>query len=159
MLFKQASSSQAAEAWARLLRVHAAATRVLAARLGEDHGLTLNDYDALLHLSRAEGGYMRRVDLANRLLLTASGVTRLLEGLEEAGLVERASCPSDRRVTYAVITDRGRERLVAASHAHQSTVRAVFEERLSDEELAQLADLLGRLRGAGAAADEACGPE
>ena len=101
---------------------------------------------------------MRRVDLADRLLLTASGVTRLLEGLEEDGLVERASCPADRRVTYAVITDRGRERLGAASQAHRAAVRAVFEERLSDEELVQLTELLGRLPGAGAASGEECDP-
>ena len=150
----QASFSPAAEAWARLQRVHAAAARVLGARLAEDHELTLNDYDALLHLSRAEDGCMRLVDLADRLLLTASGVTRLLERLEEAGLVERASCPADRRVTYAVITDRGRGRLAAASRAHGAAVRAVFEERLSDEELAQLAGLLARLPGAGAASGE-----
>jgi DNA-binding MarR family transcriptional regulator len=157
VLFPQASG-HAADAWARLLRAHAAATRILGAQLAEDHGLTLNDYDALLHLSRADGGCMRRVDLADRLLLTASGVTRLLERLEETDLVERASCPADRRVTYAVITDRGRERLAAASHAHLAAVRVVLEERLSDEELAQLAELLGRLPGAGAASGEECSP-
>jgi len=75
------------------------------AELLAEHGLTINDFEALLHLSRAEEGRMRRVDLAEGLLLTASGVTRLLDGLEAAGYVERAACASDRRVVYAVITD------------------------------------------------------
>ena len=87
----------ALDAWIRLLRGHAAATRELSAQLVAEHGLTINDYEALLHLSRADEGRMRRVDLAGNLLLTPSGVTRLLDGLEQAGLVERAACASDFR--------------------------------------------------------------
>ena len=75
-------------------------------------------------------------------------VTRLLDGLERAGLVERAACASDRRVTYAVLTDAGRARLEAASGSHVASVRAFFEERFSDAELDRLAALLGRLPGA-----------
>jgi DNA-binding MarR family transcriptional regulator len=99
---------------------------------------------------------MRRVDLADDLLLTASGVTRLLDGLEAAGYVERAACASDRRVVYAVITDAGREKLEAASESHQAQVRSLFEARLGDGELAQLAELLGRLPGAEDAVGEDC---
>jgi DNA-binding MarR family transcriptional regulator len=97
---------------------------------------------------------MRRVDLAERLILTASGVTRLLDGLERTGWVERASCASDRRVTYAVLTDSGRAKLREASSSHIETVRDYFESRFSETELDQLAGLLGRLPGA-AAADRA----
>jgi len=121
-----------------------------------DHGLTINDYEALLHLARAEGGRMRRVDLADQLLLTASGVTRLLEGLERAGFVERASCASDRRVTYAVLTVTGREKLEEASKSHVAGVEAFFEERFTAEELVQLASLLERLPDAGGASVEDC---
>lgn len=127
------------------MRAHAATTRTLSALLVAEHGLTINDYEALLLLARADGRRMRRVDLADGLLLTASGVTRLLEGLEAAGLVERAACASDRRVTYAVLTDAGLERLRAAAQSHIAAVRALFEERFDNEELAQLGELLARL--------------
>jgi len=126
------------------------------AQLLAEHGLTINGYEALLRLSRADGGRMRRVDLAESLLLTASGVTRMLDGLEQAGLVGRASCESDRRVTYAVLTDAGEARLEEASRSHIADIRAFFEERFSEEELVQLGRLLGRLPGAAEAADEDC---
>jgi DNA-binding MarR family transcriptional regulator len=121
----------------------------LSAELYAEHGLTINDYEALLHLSRADEGRMRRVDLADELLLTPSGVTRLLDGLERSGFVTRAFCESDRRVTYAVLTQAGREKLAAASESHLSGVRELFERRFSEGELAQLAALLARLPGVG----------
>jgi DNA-binding MarR family transcriptional regulator len=154
-LSQQAS---ALDAWVRLIRGHASVTREISAQLEAEHGLTINDYEALLHLARAEDGRMRRVDLAQKLILTASGVTRLLDGLERSGLVERASCSSDRRVTYAVLTGAGRERLETASGSHITSVRTFFEERYSEQELDQLAGLLGRLPGAGEAAEEDCSP-
>ena len=142
----------------RLLRGHASATRALSAQLVAEHGLTINDYEALLHLARADEGRMRRVDLAERLILTASGVTRLLDGLERAGWVERASCASDRRVTYAVLTGTGRTKLSEASDSHIAGVRTFFEERFSPEEIDSLAGLLGRLPGAAGAVEEDCSP-
>ena len=148
----------AVEAWARLVRGHAAATRELSARLVVEHGLTINDYGALLSLSRAEEGRMRRVDLAEDLLLTASGVTRLLVGLEGAGYVERAACASDRRVTYAVLTDAGREKLQEASEAHLAGVQAIFEERFTPEEIDYLTTLLARLPEAADASGSDCSP-
>jgi DNA-binding MarR family transcriptional regulator len=144
-------------AWSRLLRGHAAVTRQLSAELAAEHGLTLNDYEALLHLAHAEGGRLRRIDLADRLLLTASGVTRLLGGLEQAGLVEKGLCSADARVTYAVLTDAGLAKLRAAAGMHLDGVRRLFAERFSDDELETLAVLLGRLDGA--AGDEDCAPD
>ena len=73
-------ASLALDVWVRLLRAHAALTRELNAELVADHELTINDFEALLHLSRAEDGAMRRVDLAERLVLTPSGVTRIDAG-------------------------------------------------------------------------------
>jgi DNA-binding MarR family transcriptional regulator len=146
----------AVRAWTRLLRARAATARQLSASLQSEHGLSLNDYEALELLARADGRRLKRVDLARRLLLTPSGVTRLLEGLEEAGLVVRASCPEDLRVTYAQLTDAGAERLEAASCGHVASIRAVLEEHLSDEEIEELAELLGRLPGA-VDGDERCG--
>jgi DNA-binding MarR family transcriptional regulator len=140
----------------RLIRGHSAAIRAINAQLVAEHGLTINDYECLLHLARAEDARMRRVDLAERLLLTASGVTRLLDGLEQAGLVDRAFCASDRRVTYAVLTDAGRKKLEEASESHIADVRTFFEERFSGEELEQLAALLGRLPGVAEAVGEDC---
>ena len=132
-------------------------TRELSARLVADHGLTINDYEALLHLSHAEEGALRRVDLAERLMLTPSGVTRLLDGLERDGWVTKGACKTDARVTYAVLTDEGRERLEVAAQSHLGQVRALFEQRLSDDELETLAELLGRLPG-GVGDGEACKP-
>jgi MarR family 2-MHQ and catechol resistance regulon transcriptional repressor len=159
-LSRQVLSAQASvglDAWARLLHAYASTTRALSGSLQAEHGLTLNDYEALLRLSRAEDGRMRRVDLADELLLTASGVTRLLDGLEAAGYVERASCATDRRVVYAVITDAGRDKLETASESHLAEIRALFDERFGPEELEQLAQLLGRLPGAENASGEECG--
>jgi DNA-binding MarR family transcriptional regulator len=160
-LSRQVLSAQASvglDAWARLLQAHASTTRALSGSLLAEHGLTLNDYEALLRLARAEDGRMRRVDLAEELTLTASGVTRLLDGLEAAGYVERGSCSTDRRVVYAVITDVGRDKLETASESHIAEVRALFDERFGPDELEQLAALLSRLPGAANAAGEDCGP-
>jgi len=148
----------APQAWVALLRAHAATTRQLSALLVAEHGLTINDFEALLHLSRAEEHRMRRVDLAGELLLTASGVTRLLDGLEAAGFVERATCASDRRVVYAVLSEAGAAKLHEAADSHVSAVRALFHERYTEDELGQLGTLLARLPGAQDAADEACSP-
>jgi DNA-binding MarR family transcriptional regulator len=152
-LIEQAS---AIEAFVRLVRGHSAVTRALNAQLVADHGLTINDYEALLHLARAEDRRMRRVDLAERLILTASGVTRLLDGLEEAGYVDRAACASDRRVTYAVLTQTGVAKLREASKTHVADIREIFETRFNAEELDQLVALLERLPHAADATGEAC---
>ena len=145
----------AVRAWVRLLRASAAATRRLSGELQAAHGLSINDYEALYVLSRAEGRRLKRVDLAGRLLLSPSGVTRLLEGLERAGLVERAECPSDLRVTYAQLTDAGAAKLQAASCGHEASIRALLEEHYSAQQIEELAELLGRLPGV-ADGDDAC---
>jgi len=137
-------ATPALRAWGQLLRGHAATTRLLSAEL-QEHGLTINDYEALLLLSKAQDGRLRRIELAKALVLTPSGVTRLLEGLEAAGLVERASCEADLRLVYAHLTERGRERLQDASCGHIRSVRALFEEYLTCDELETLASLLERL--------------
>jgi DNA-binding MarR family transcriptional regulator len=135
----------AVEAWVNLIRGQSAAVRVINAQLESDHGLTINDFECLLLLARAEERRMRRVDLAEQLILTASGVTRLLDGLEKEGWVDRAACAADRRVTYAVLTDEGYRKLQETSKTHVADLRAYFEARYSTEELEQLASLLGRL--------------
>src|ERR671922_1089241 len=99
------------DSWVFFLRAHAAITRELSADLQREHGLTLNDYEVLLHLAHADDCRLRRVDLAERVILTASGITRLLDGLERAGYVEKAACESDARVSYAQLTETGRAKL------------------------------------------------
>jgi DNA-binding MarR family transcriptional regulator len=137
----------AIDAFVRLVRANAAVTRQLSAQLSADHGLNLNAYEALLLLARAPDSRLRRVDLANSLLLTAGGVTRLLDGLERDGLVAREECSSDRRVTYALLTESGRAKLREASKSHTRQIRELLGGSLDEDELAQLVVLLDRLPG------------
>ena len=147
----------AVRAWTRLLRAYVSTTRLLSAELQEEHGLTINDYEALLVLSRADGGRLKRVELARSLMLTPSGITRLLQGLEDAGLVERATCPTDLRVTYAQLTDAGRETLEAAASGHVASIRGLFEEHFAQKEIDAIAEILGKLPGV-AEGDDSCSP-
>jgi DNA-binding MarR family transcriptional regulator len=137
--------SAALEVWAQLLRGNATARRALSAQLDAAHGLTISEFEALQLLSQAEETALRRVDLAEGLGLTASGVTRLLDGLQRAGFVGKRACERDQRVTYAVLTDAGAEKLAAASCSHVAAVVSFLEDRYSSQELTTLADLLGRL--------------
>jgi DNA-binding MarR family transcriptional regulator len=139
------ASATRIESWVAFIRAHSAITRQLNADLLTTHGLTLNDYEVLLLLSRAEDRRMRRVDLAQTVVLTASGITRLLDGLERAGYVEKDACPTDLRVSYAKLTAAGHTKLKDAATTHLQGVEDLFTGRFSDSELAQLADLLGRL--------------
>jgi DNA-binding MarR family transcriptional regulator len=145
------------EAWVAFLRSHAAITRQLNVDLLNAHGLTLNDYEVLIHLASAEGRMMRRVDLAESVLLTASGITRLLDGLERCGYVEKARCESDARVSYAKLTDEGHALLREASGTHLAGIEELFTSRFSPDELESLGELLRRLPTTGT--NRACAAE
>jgi DNA-binding MarR family transcriptional regulator len=132
-------------AWIRLLRAHAAVTRELSARLEAAHGLTLSDFDVLVQLYNAPERSLRRVDIARAVLLTASGITRLLDGLERAGWVEKRACDADARVSYAVLTAAGVEKFEAARETHLADIEELFSSRYTPDERDQLAELLGRL--------------
>jgi DNA-binding MarR family transcriptional regulator len=140
------------DVFVRLLRSHATVTRRFSAELQAEHGLTINDYEVLLFLSRAPERRMRRVDLAESVLLTPSGITRLLDGLERHGYVQRAECESDRRVSYAQLTTAGLGRLRAASKSHLRGIEELFTALYSQDELHELGSLLERL-GTGEAAE------
>jgi DNA-binding MarR family transcriptional regulator len=99
----------------QLVRTQTVVIRRLDQALGSYHGLSFNDFLLLHHLSQGPGGRLRRVDLAERHGLTASGITRTLLPLEKLGLVERQQEPRDARVAYAALTEAGRELL---GHAH-----------------------------------------
>lgn len=133
------------EAWINFLRAHAAVTRQFNAELLATHGLTINDFDVLAQLSFAPELALKRVDLAERVLLTPSGITRLLKGLEQAGYVGNRDCDEDARVTYAVLTPKGQKKLDEARKTHLASVRALFSERFEKDELQSLASLLERL--------------
>lgn len=132
-------------AWVRFLRAHAALTRELSSRLEAVHELTLSDFDVLIQLYFADGQRMRRIDLARSVLLTASGITRLLDGLESCGLVAKERCDSDARVTYAVLTKAGVKKIEEARESHVADIEELFGSRFSPQEREQLAELLGRL--------------
>jgi DNA-binding MarR family transcriptional regulator len=132
-------------AWVRFLRAHAALTRELSSRLEAVHELTLSDFDVLIQLYYADGQRMRRIDLARSVLLTASGITRLLDGLESCGLVAKERCDSDARVTYAVLTKAGVKKIEEARESHVADIEELFGSRFSPQERGQLAELLGRL--------------
>jgi DNA-binding MarR family transcriptional regulator len=150
-------TSPAIEAFTRLVRASVAVTRQLSAQLSADHCLTLNEYEALLLLAWAPESRMRRVDLANSLLLTAGGVTRLLDGLERKGFVEREESSTDRRVTYAVLSRAGRDKLREASKSHTRQIDELLGAHYDEAELTQLAAMLDRLGDAGTA-DASCEP-
>lgn len=132
-------------AWVRLLAVHSRLAKPMDQHLRDRHGLTINDYEVLLRLSWASDGPMTRGQIADSVHLTYGGVTRLLAGLERAGLVATSRSRHDRRIAYAELTDAGRQRFGEAVRTHVSDIRELFQARLSDAALAELAELLGRL--------------
>lgn len=143
--------------WIRFLATHSAITRELEARLMGAHGLTLSDYDVLVQLARAPEHRLRNIELANAVLLTRSGVTRLVDGLEKDGLVSRCACSDDKRGSLVVLTDEGRSRLREAAATQLDGVRELFLEKLGDEGRAAMDQLLGQLpRGTECVEQRAC---
>jgi DNA-binding MarR family transcriptional regulator len=136
------------EAWRSYLQSQRSILRELDADLVAAHGLTARDYEVLLYLAQAPECKLPMSALAESTMLTRSGVTRLIDGLVTGGLIERASCPSDARVSYARLTDDGLSKLREAGRTHIAGIRRLFLEHFSDEEIEQLAKLLGRLPGA-----------
>ena len=140
----------ALEAWRSYLQSHAAILRQLDSELAAAHGITSRDYEAMLYLAQAPDRRLPMSALATSTMLTRSGITRLIDGLVEAGLIERIACPQDARVSYAQLTDRGYEKLRSAGCTHIASIRRLFLEHFTAREIEQLASLLGRLPGAGA---------
>ena len=134
-------------AWRALLASHAALVDRLGEELQDEKGLPLPWYEVLLWLNQAPDGRMRMGELAGGLLLTPSGVTRLVDRMEADGLVQRQQCPSDRRGWNAVITPAGRARLRSAAPVHMRGIERHFGRHLSDQEADLIADVLGRVLG------------
>lgn len=143
MQSKLSSLEQAA--WGGFLRAHASLVRELDEELRRSHRLPLTSYDVLVQLESAPGGEMRMSDLAEAVLLSRSGVTRLVDRLQRQGLLDRRECPEDARGSYAVLTERGRERLREARPTHLAGVRRLFLGRLDEPERQRLARTWRRL--------------
>lgn len=132
-------------AWSTFLRAHARVVRELERELQADQDLALTDYDVLVQLAAAPERRLRMSELADRLLLSRSGATRLVDRLVSDGLVARETCESDRRGQWAALTDAGHDRLRRASPTHLRGVAAHFLDRLSADELAALERMLDRV--------------
>jgi DNA-binding MarR family transcriptional regulator len=146
-------------AWRGLLRVHASLSKALDNQLDREHGLPLTSYEVLLYLAEAEGQKMRMCDLASSVILSRSGLTRLVDRLERDGLLVRESCASDARGAFAKLTPAGHEKLAAARATHLAGVRSLFLDHLTPEEQDVLGAVWERvLPGArGAAGTDDCG--
>ncbi|WP_198679393.1 MarR family winged helix-turn-helix transcriptional regulator [Thermomonospora amylolytica] len=133
--------------WRTLLRAQVTISRRLQADLLAAHDLALGSYEVLMHLGEAPGGRLRMNDLADRVLLSRSGLTRLVDRLQAEGLVARQSCDSDARGLYAVLTPAGRMRLAEATPTYRRAVRRYVLDRLDPEEQRALGEILARLTG------------
>lgn len=144
-------------AWRGLLRVHASLSKALDAELEREHGLPLTSYEVLLQLAESEGEKMRMCDLASSVLLSRSGLTRLVDRLERDGLLARESCASDARGAFAKLTPAGHAKLAEARATQLGRVRALFLDHLTPEELEVLGSVWERvLPGARAAGGCGC---
>jgi DNA-binding MarR family transcriptional regulator len=133
------------DAWRGFLRTHATLVRELDEQLTERHGLPLSSYDVLIQLDESPEGRLRMSNLAEAVLLSRSGLSRLVTRLEKQGLLEREECPSDARGAFAVITAEGRARLAEARATHREGVRERFLDKLGEREQRQLARAWSRL--------------
>ena len=133
------------QAWRGMLRAHASLTRELDAELTREHDLPLSSYEVLLFLADSEDGRMRMSDLADSVLLSRSGLTRLDDRLERDGLLERVRCESDARGLFAEISPKGREVFDAARVTHLDGVRKLFLSHFSRDELRTLGALWSKL--------------
>ncbi len=125
-------------AWRGMLKVHSALVKALDSELESAHGLPLSSYEVLIYLGAAPEKRLRMAELADRTLLSRSGMTRLVDRLERDGLLRRDTCSSDARGCFAVLTERGEGVLAEARATHLAGVRRRFLDHLDDEDIASL---------------------
>ena len=131
------------DAWRTFLVAHARITRRLDDELQAAHGLSLAEYDALLQIASSPNRRVRMNVLAERVILSRSGITRLVDRLEAQGAVERIACQTDARGQEARLTEAGLDRLRSAARTHLDGVHRLFLDRLSADELSALESSLG----------------
>jgi DNA-binding MarR family transcriptional regulator len=132
-------------AWRGLLRVHSALVKALDSELLAAHELPLTSYEVLINLQAAPGHRRRMAELADTVLLSRSGMTRLVDRLERDGLITRDACDHDGRGTFAVLTDKGEACLTDARRTHLEGVRERFLRHFEPDELRVLSDLWNRV--------------
>jgi DNA-binding MarR family transcriptional regulator len=132
-------------AWEGFLRAHSTILRALSDQLEQADGMPMSSYDVLIHLARAPKRRLRMTELAEAVVLSPSGLTRLVERLERDGLVARVKSADDARGAYATLTDRGRARLRKATRTHLTGIRQHFLSQLTPQELHILGDIWQRL--------------
>jgi DNA-binding MarR family transcriptional regulator len=133
-------------AWRGMLETHSRLVAELDLELEREHSLPLSSYEVLMYLGDAEGDRLRMGELADRLLLSRSGITRLVDRLERQGLIARERCADDGRGFFALLTDAGRRTLAAARPDHLAGVRRHFLDRLGADEIEALGAIWSRLR-------------
>lgn len=133
-------------AWAGFLRAHARLVRRLDEELRAAHGLPLSSYDVLTNLEAAPGRRLRMRELAEAIVLSRSGLTRLVDRLVRDGLVEREECEEDARGAFAVLTHEGRRALLEARPTHQEGIRRLFLSALEAGDAARLGDVWERIK-------------
>jgi DNA-binding MarR family transcriptional regulator len=134
-------------AWHTFLKAHSVVIGALEREIMKDQHLPLNWFDVLVWLGHAPDGRMRMQVLADSIYLSNSGLTRLLNRMTTAGLVERQNCAQDRRGWYAVITAKGREVLERVTPGHQRGVQSHFFDRLSDKDIRELHRIMAKIIG------------
>ena len=127
-------------AWRGFLRAHRHLVRELDTNLREAHSLSLSAYDVLLQLADAPEHRMRMSELASSIILSPSGLTRLVDRMCREGLVERLRCPSDARGSFAALTELGAERFAEARGTHLDGIRSLFTSHFSAPELGRLGE-------------------
>jgi DNA-binding MarR family transcriptional regulator len=136
---------QELRAWRGMLQVHAAVTRSLDAQMHAEHGLSVSAYEVLMFLADAPGQRLRMAEIADRVLLSRSGLTRLVDRLVAHGLVVRNACADDGRGSFAELTEAGRLKLEAARRTHLAGVREFFLERLTQDDQRALGEAWERV--------------
>jgi DNA-binding MarR family transcriptional regulator len=132
-------------AWQRLLRVSSRVTREFDRRLEDEHRISVREFDVLITLDTEDGGGLRMTDLANAVMLSSGGLTRLVGRLEERGLVRREPDAADARAFHALLTESGRARLAEARVTHDAVIAELLGAQLSAAEVETLSRLLGGL--------------
>jgi len=140
-------SARELAAWRGLLEAHSSLVAELDAELEREHGLPLTSYEVLMYLGDEAAGKLRMGELADRLLLSRSGITRLVDRLVRQGLIERQRCEDDGRGYYARLTPLGVDALSHTRPAHLAGVRRHFLDRLDPGQIDALGAIWGRLLG------------
>jgi DNA-binding MarR family transcriptional regulator len=144
------------QTWITFLRSHAALTAKLAHVMHQEHGMPISWYDVLVHLYHAPGQRLRMQDLADAVILSSSGLTRLLDRMVETGLIDRIACAEDRRVIFAALTEEGAARLEDILPHHQARIKEYFAAHLTKSELDTIQEALQRVLNAAQTECDAC---